>query len=108
VLSVAQLDRDPGKPNRHAWHDVGLATENLMLQATSMNVAVHAMGGFDAQKAREVLAIPDRWEPVAMIAIGYPGDPRQLGEDLKKKDLAPRVRKPIEEFVFPGRWGSKS
>lgn len=107
VLSVAQLDREPGKPNRHAWHDVGLATENLMIQATSMDVAVHAMGGFDGHKARELFAIPERWDPVAMLAIGFPGDPEQLNEDLKKKDLAPRLRRPVEEFVFQGKWGER-
>jgi len=105
VLSVAALDRTPGKPNKHAWHDVGLATENLALQAFSMGLAVHMMAGFDAERARELFAIPDRWDPAAMIALGHPGHPDDLPEELRQRDLAPRQRKPISDFVFSGKWG---
>jgi len=105
VLTVAALDRAPGKPNKHAWHDVGLATENLALQAFSMGLAVHMMAGFDATMARDVFAIPERWDPVAMIALGYPGHPDDLPEELRQKDLTPRQRKPISDFVFSGKWG---
>ncbi|MEI9814592.1 MAG: nitroreductase family protein [Acidobacteriota bacterium] len=104
AISVAALDRPGGNPNAHAWHDVGMATQNLILQATELGLSTHVMGGFSHEKAREVFAIPDRFEPVAAIAIGYPGDPAQLPEDLRKKDLAPRNRKPLSEFVFNGKW----
>lgn len=105
AISVAALDREPGRPNGHALHDVGLASENIALQATAMGLSLHMMGGFSAEKARQVFGIPERWQPVAAIAIGHPGDPNVLPEDLRKKDLSPRVRKPIHEFVFSGEWG---
>jgi len=105
ALSVTSLDRAPDKPNRHAYHDLGLATENLVIQAVSMGLAVHMMGGFNVEMAREVFEIPARYDPVTMIAIGYPGDPESLPEDLRKKDVAPRQRKPIGEFVFSGKFG---
>jgi nitroreductase len=70
-----------------------------------MGLSLHMMGGFSAEKAREVFAIPERWAPVAAISIGYPGDPNTLSEELRAKDLSPRHRKPIREFVFSGRWG---
>lgn len=108
ALSVAALDRAPDKPNRHAYHDVGLATENLVIQAVSMGLAVHPMGGFNVDMAREVFTIPARHDPVAMIAIGYPGDPESLPEELREKDLAPRERKPIREFVFRGKFGTEA
>jgi nitroreductase len=104
ALSVATLDR-ADKPNRHAYHDLGLATENLVIQAVSVGLAVHMMAGFNADMAREVFGIPARHDPVTMIAIGYPGHPDSLPEDLRKKDVAPRQRKPIGEFVFRGRFG---
>lgn len=107
ILSVVQLEREPGHPNRHAVHDVGLASENLVIQATAMQIAVHMMGGFHPHQARELFEIPERWEPMTMFAIGYPGDPQSLPEDLRKKDLAPRHRKPTGEFVFRGKWGQK-
>jgi len=105
AISVASLDRAPGKPNGHAWHDVGLACENLALQGTALGLSVHMMGGFSAEKAREVFEIPDRCAPVAAIAIGYPADPNTLSEEVRAKDLTPRQRKPIREFVFAGKWG---
>lgn len=104
AISIASLHR-ADKPNRTAHHDLGLANENLVIQAVSMGLAVHMMAGFHADMAREVFDIPANHEPVAMLAIGYPGDPELLPEDLRAKDLAPRQRKPIREFVFSGKFG---
>lgn len=92
-------------PNRVALHDVGMATENLILQALSEGVFVHQMAGFDVEKAREIFAIPEGYEPVAMIALGYPGDPGKLDEKLREREFGGRTRKRIEEFVFRGKWG---
>jgi nitroreductase len=107
ALSIATVDRG-GKPNRHAWHDVGLASENLVIQAVSMGLSAHMMGGFDADKARELYQIPPGNDPVAMMAIGYPGDPNSLPEGVRQKDLAPRQRKPLREFLFAGTWGQSA
>jgi nitroreductase len=104
ALSVATLHR-ADKPNRTAHHDLGLANENLVIQAVSMGLAVHMMAGFHVDMAREVFEIPANHDPMAMMAIGYPGDPESLPEDLRAKDLAPRQRKPIREFVFGGKFG---
>jgi nitroreductase len=95
-----------GAPNRVALHDVGLATAELTLQAFSEGIFVHQMAGFDVEKAREFFAIPEGYEPVAMIAIGYPGDAEKLDETLRKREFAERTRKRTDEFVFRGKWGS--
>ena len=108
ILSVATLDRAPGKPNGHAWHDVGLCSENIALQASSMGLGFHMMGGFNALMARELLQIPERWDPVAMMAVGHPAHPDTLPEALRVKDTTPRQCKPISEFVFAGSWGTAS
>jgi nitroreductase len=109
ALSVAKTHfSQGGAQNRVARHDVGLATENLVLQALSEGVFVHQMAGFSEEKAREAFAIPEGYEPVAMIAMGYPGNPETLDEKLKGRELAERKRKPIEEFVFRGMWSGKS
>ena len=106
MLSVAKLGFDRnGKPNRHAWHDVGLAASQLVLQATSLGLVVHQMAGFDAGKARDVLGIPEGHEPVAAIAVGYPGDPESLPERLREVELGPRRRKSLSEVAYRGRWG---
>jgi nitroreductase len=96
---------ETGKPNRHAIHDVGLATAQMILQALAMGVFVHPMAGFYPEKVRELYGVPEGYEPVAAIAAGYPGDPAKLPESLRQRELAPRVRKPQEEFVFRGRFG---
>jgi nitroreductase len=106
ALSVAHLkmQRD-GKPNRVALHDVGLASAQLTFEAIARGLQVHQMAGFDAEKARQAFAIPPDWEPVAAMAIGYPGDPESLPEKLRDRELAPRTRKPAGEFVMSGSWG---
>ncbi len=92
-------------PNRNAQYDTGAASALLSIEATARGLAVHQMAGFDPQRAKQVFAIPDGWEPIAAIAIGYPGDPASLSEKLRQRETAPRVRKPIRDFVMTGRWG---
>lgn len=105
ALSVAKLKFDDGKPNRHAFHDVGQAAANLGLQAEALALSVHQMAGIEAEKARKLFNIPADYEAVAGIALGYAGDPASLSEELRKRELAPRQRKPLESFVFTGQWG---
>jgi nitroreductase len=102
ILSIAKLVGErTGKPNRHAFHDVGQAIAYLTFQATALGLYLHQMGGFDAERARELLEIPEGDEPVAVIAVGY------LDES---PDAAPpaRSRRALEELVFSGRWGKSS
>jgi nitroreductase len=106
ALSVAHLKTQrEGKPNRVALHDVGTATAQLTVEANARGLQVHQMAGFDAEKARQTFAIPADWEPVAAMAIGYPGNPDLLPEKLRDRELAPRTRKPLSEFVMTGGWG---
>jgi nitroreductase len=108
LIAVARLRNEDGKENRHAFHDVGLALENLVLQATDLGLAVHQIGGFDVEKARAVYQIPEGFEPATAVTIGYAGDPQSLPNGLKERELAPRSRKPLTEFVFTGQWGTAS
>ena len=92
-------------PNRTAQYDTGAATALLSVEATAHGLAVHQMAGFDPEKARQTFAIPAEWEAVAALTIGYPGNPDTLPQPLKDRELAPRTRKPISEFVMTGSWG---
>ena len=105
ALSVAKLKFDDGKPNRHAFHDVGQAAANLSLQAEALGLSVHQMAGIDPEKARKLFDIPADYEAVAGIAIGYAGEPASLPDGLRERELAPRQRKPLDSFVFTGQWG---
>lgn len=109
MLSVAKLYFElNGAENRHAFHDVGAAAANLATQATALGLEIHQMAGFDVPKAKELYGIVDGYEPVAAIALGYIGDPQILSERLQQREAAPRTRKPLQEFVFTGRWSQPS
>jgi len=109
ALAVAQLSfAKSGTPNRNALYDVGAASAWLTVEATSRGIFVHQMAGFDHAKARDVFGIPAGWEPIAAIAIGYPGDPESLPQLLRDREAAPRTRKPISAFVMSGNWGKKA
>ncbi|MCK4921468.1 MAG: nitroreductase family protein [Bacteroidales bacterium] len=104
VLSVAEVKDYMNRPNRFAFHDLGMAVGNLLIQATSMGLFVHQMGGYDFEAARKLLNIPENFEPAAIMAIGYRGEIANLPDELKKREKAKRVRKEIAEFVFHGKW----
>lgn len=97
-----------GKPNKAAEHDLGLAAGNLSLEATARGLAVHWMIGIQPERVREVYGVPDEFEPLTGLAIGYAGEPGQLPESLRSRDTAPRERKPLAELVFSGAWGRRA
>jgi nitroreductase len=105
MLSVAKLQFEDSSPNRHALYDTGMAAENFSIQATALGLVIHQMAGFDIDRARADCQIPDGYEPVAMMAVGYPGDPVILSERLRSREVQPRVRKPLTEFVYSAIWG---
>lgn len=104
ILSVAGVEAEDGSALLTAHHDLGLAVGNLVAQATALGLSVHQMAGFDRDAARETYRIPPGHEPVAVIALGYIGDPAMLPDYLREREAAPRVRKSQEEFVFSGGW----
>lgn len=107
ALGVATLNFSRNnKPNRVAIHDLGLAAANLSFEATARGLAVHQMAGILPDRAREIYDIPEGSEAVTGLAIGYAADASSLPEMLRERDLAPRQRKPLKEFVYAGKWGS--
>ncbi|HEX3544895.1 MAG TPA: nitroreductase family protein [Candidatus Acidoferrum sp.] len=109
ALAVAKVAFEKsGAPNRNAQYDVGAASAWLTAEAASRGLFVHQMAGFDPDKARQVFAIPAGWEPIAAIAIGYPGDPDSLPQPLRDREVASRTRKPLSTFVMSGSWGKKA
>ena len=91
--------------NKHALYDTGAAVAQLSLQATALGLRVHQMAGILPDKARETFNIPEDFEVVAGLALGYAGDPAQLPKDLQAKERGERTRKPLSDFVFAGAFG---
>ena len=92
------------EPNGHARHDLGLATAGMMLQAAALDLYVHPMAGILPEKAAEIYQVPDDFEVVTGLALGYLGDPDSLAEPMKTTELEARVRKPLAEIVFTSTW----
>lgn len=89
-----------GFPNHSARYDLGGANAFLSLQATALGLNVHQVGGFDHAKMIENLSVPDNYEPVTVMVIGYLGDVEHLPEHLRLRELAPRERYQKHGFVM--------
>ncbi len=96
------------KINRAAVHDLGLATGNLLVEATARGLYVHQMIGILPDRAREIYEIPEGFEVWTGIAIGYRRDPAQPPDALEQRDMTPKLRKQLGEFVFASKWGNPS
>jgi len=104
VLPLAQIiSTYKNRPNRLAFYEAGMAVGNLLIQATHMGLMVHQMGGYDVERAKEELVIPSRYEPMAMMAIGYKGDVASLPKELAAREEKERSRLEISKFLVAGR-----
>ncbi len=101
VLFVSRSVTDAGKPTHTHSFDTGAAWENLALQGALNGLVVHGMGGFDYDRARTELAVPDEFRVEAMAAIGRPGAPDRLPEHLQARET-PNNRRPLEQTICEG------
>ena len=101
ILSLARkhFTRFPG-PNAHAMYDLGGANAFLALQAVELGLQVRQIAGFNPTKIIENLNVPELYEPGVFLAVGYPGDPESLPENLKLREAAPRERNSQQVFVM--------
>ena len=90
-----------GKYSPTHMFDTGSAWENMALQATEMNLVTHGMAGFDAQKARKTLNVPEEFEIPAMVAVGRKDTPEKLPEQLQEVET-PSPRLPVEKLSTNG------
>ncbi|MDO9502219.1 nitroreductase family protein [Falsiroseomonas sp.] len=95
-----------GAANAVAMYDLGQAVAQMALQAVELGLGSHQMRGFDVERARGELGVPEGHEPVVAIAFGVTGAPSLLPEKLAEREVAPRVRKPIGEFAHVGQYGT--
>lgn len=96
--------REGGKENRWAQYDTGAASNNLCIQAASMGLQAHQMGGYSVEKLKETFNIPEDVTPMAMIAVGYPGELEVLDPSYHQGELKPRFRRPIGSNMFLDSW----
>ena len=92
-------------PNPIAAHDLGLAAASLTVEATHRGLAVHQMSGIVADRIREAYALPKEVLPMTALAIGYAATPEAAPEEWRARQVRPRERRRLSEFVFGERWG---
>jgi nitroreductase len=107
LLMLACGDRQftDGRPSRWGQYDTGAAAMSLCVQATALGLMVHQMGGYDPARIRVEFAIPERFECLAMIAVGYQLPEERIPEDLREREYAERSRRELGECSFLGEWG---
>src|SRR3954468_5353149 len=91
----------------YAEYGLGLASENLVLQAVELGLVTHQMAGFSASDVSASFGLPDDAGPKGAVAGGKPASPEVLEEDWRvEREKAERQRLPLEEFAFTGQWGA--
>lgn len=100
IVALTKTVRDNGEKNHYAEHDLGLATENMLLQATELELAAHPMSGFDKEGFRTEFNIPDEFKVMTILAFGYPGDYQHASEEIRARDMRERKRKEYENISF--------
>ncbi|MEU4801248.1 nitroreductase family protein [Actinosynnema sp. NPDC023587] len=106
LLLGARATTDERGPVPNTEFGLGLAVQNLALQAVDLGLVTHQMGGFDHEAAAREFALPEDVVPVVVVAVGKLGDADLLPEELRARELRERERKPLSEIVFTGTWGT--
>jgi len=90
--------------NRWAAYDTGASVENLILQAVSMGLMAHSMGGFDVTKVGEIFNIPPDFTAMTVVAVGHQAELTVLDNSLREREGAVRERLPLNKLFFEGDW----
>jgi nitroreductase len=103
IGAVVTVDERGELPN--TVYGLGLAVQNLVLQAVDLGLVAHQMGGFDKAAVSAEFGLPDDVWPIVAIAVGHLGAVADLPEELQVRETRPRKRKPLSDLVFSGTWG---
>ena len=102
VISHKNFEHNNNPSVTHSF-DTGAAWENIALQAASMGLVTHGMQGFDYEKAKKELEIPEDYSIEAMIAIGKRGKKEDLPKELQEREI-PSARKFLKDIIMEGKF----
>lgn len=94
-----------GEYNPYGPYDTGAASFGMSLQAAALGLMTHQMGGFRPEKVHELFQVPERFKPLAMMAVGYQLPEPELPDAFRARELAPRQRNALNLHFFAGTWG---
>lgn len=95
-----------GFVSRTHTFDTGAAMENFALQGFSMSLVVHGLEGFDYDRARAELNIPEGYDVEAMFVVGRRAPTSVLPQKLQERE-SPSNRKKVDEIVFEGKFSNR-
>lgn len=98
IVASDTKSRQTKKDNPWGPYDTGAAATCMALQAASMGLMAHQMGGFEPEVIAKEFDIPSHYVPMAVMAVGY----ESLAEEAK---TPPKERQPLDENFFLGSWG---
>ncbi|MFB7249736.1 nitroreductase family protein [Microbacterium sp. NPDC056234] len=100
IVALAEVADAQGTPLSHAQYDLGQAVAHLSVQAHADGLVVHQMSGFDRATLEQLPGVEARFVPTTVIALGEFGDLEALPEALQEREVAPRVRRALDETVL--------
>ena len=88
------------------WYaiDVALAVENMVLTAVSEGLGTCCVGSFIEKDIKSALKIPEKFEVLVMLAVGYPSGKLDLSSKLLN---IVRTRKTLAEVASEEEFGRR-
>ena len=106
-VSRLEWDARLSEGRDYAFFDLGMAAMNYQLQAVEEGLVAHPIAGFDPVAAKRALGVPEAAVLLALVVLGYPGDPAGLSDKHRESEVAPRSRKPMDEVHAFDAWDAR-
>jgi nitroreductase len=100
IVAAAQTAADDGTPMPWAVYDTGQAVAHLSVQAQHEGLAIHQLGGFDAERLATVLELSPEITPLVVLTVGRVDPHAELAEPYASRELAARERRPLQELLL--------
>ena len=108
LLSIGKKTNSKEEASNIYKYDVGQSVAHLTFQASFEGLHLHQMSGFYPGKAAELFELPDNYEAISVIAMGYIGNPSMLHSRMQKAEKAERERKDLKDFIFTVKFGNQA
>lgn len=98
IVILVKAEDDEGRKSRWAEFDTGTSFGLLSLEAVRRGLHTHAMAGFSPDKIKQNFELADGLEPIAVVAVGYYGDKRDLPEKYQAMEQ-PNSRLALSDII---------